>query len=64
VARKKISTTVYLTPEQDEALKLIKEKTLVPMAEVIREGIDLAIEKRRRLLPGQDAFNFNGTEGI
>ena len=60
MARKKVSTTVYLTPEQDQTLKLIKEKTAVPMAEIIRQGIDLAIEKHRQLLPGQDAFNFDG----
>ena len=58
MARKKISTTVYLTPQQDEVLKLLKKKTSVPMAELIRQGIDLVIEKQRHLLPGQDAFNF------
>ena len=63
MGRKKISTTVYLTPEQDASLKLLKEKTSVPMAEIIRQGIDLAIEKHRNLLPGQDAFKFDGIDG-
>jgi hypothetical protein len=30
VARKKLSTTVYLTVEQDQALKALSEKTKVP----------------------------------
>ncbi len=58
MARKKISTTVYLTPEQDEMLKLLKEATSVPMAEIIRQGIDLVIQKQRHLLPGQYDFSF------
>lgn len=51
--RKKISTTIYITPEQNEQLKLLSEKTRVPVAEFIREGIDLVLEKYREVLPGQ-----------
>lgn len=51
--RKKISTTVYITPEQDSSLKQLNKKTKVPIAEYIREGIDLVLEKHRQLLPGQ-----------
>jgi len=46
MARKKISTTVYITPEQNEALKQLHEKTKVPVAEYIRQGIDLILKKR------------------
>ncbi len=53
MARKKISTTVYITPEQDERLKLLHDRTKVPVAEYIRQGIDLVLEKYREHLPGQ-----------
>jgi len=51
--RKKISTTIYITPEQSERLKLLNERTKVPVAEYIRQGIDLVLEKYRAALPGQ-----------
>ncbi len=51
--RKKISTTVYITVEQSEQLKLLHKKTKVPVAEYIREGIDLVLERHREKLPGQ-----------
>ncbi len=53
MARKKISTTVYITPEQNERLKLLHERTRVPVAEYIRQGIDLVLERYRQALPGQ-----------
>lgn len=53
MARKKISTTVYITPEQSERLKLLHERTRVPVAEYIRQGIDLVLEQYRGNLPGQ-----------
>lgn len=53
MARKKISTTVYITPEQNEQLKLLHERTKVPVAVYIREGIDLVLEQHRNELPGQ-----------
>ena len=54
--RKKLSTTIYITPEQNAQLKLLNEKTKVPVAEYIRQGIDLVLEKYRSHLPGQEAF--------
>jgi predicted DNA-binding protein len=51
--RKKISTTVYITPEQSERLKLLHDRTRVPVAEYIRQGIDLVLEQYRGALPGQ-----------
>jgi predicted DNA-binding protein len=53
MARKKISTTVYITPEQSERLKLLHDRTRVPVAEYIRQGIDLVLEQYRGALPGQ-----------
>jgi hypothetical protein len=54
--RKKISTTVYITPEQDQLLKLLHQKTKVPVAEYIRQGIDLVLEKYKGTLPGQTSL--------
>ena len=53
MSRKKLSTTVYITPEQNERLKALHERTKVPVAEYIRQGIDLVLEKYRDQLPGQ-----------
>jgi predicted DNA-binding protein len=56
MSRKKISTTVYITPEQDELLKRLHDKTKVPVAEYIRQGIDLVLEKYKDTLPGQQSL--------
>ncbi len=53
MARKKISTTVYITPEQNERLKLLHDRTKVPVAEYIRQGIDLVLDHYKGALPGQ-----------
>ena len=53
MARKKISTTVYITPDQNDQLKLLHERTKVPVAVYIREGIDLVLERYQSELPGQ-----------
>ena len=53
MSRKKLSTTVYLTPEQDAALKSLRDRTKVKVAEYIREGIDLVLAKYKDQLPGQ-----------
>ena len=58
MARKKISTTIYITPEQNERLKQLHDKTKVPVAEYIRQGIDMALEKYKDDLPGQTRMNF------
>ena len=58
MSRKKISTTVYITPEQDERLKKLHERTKVPVAEFIRQGIDLILEKYDHHLPGQQTLDF------
>jgi len=53
MARNKLPTTVYLTEEQYRLLKLLHERTKVPMAEYIREGVDLMLKKHRKDVPGQ-----------
>ena len=53
MARKKISTTVYITEEQNEWLKKLHDKTKVPIAEYIRQGIDLVLSRYSEELPGQ-----------
>jgi predicted DNA-binding protein len=54
--RKKITTTIYITPEQNEKLKLLHGKTKVPIAEYIRQGIDLVLQRHSDTLPGQLSF--------
>ena len=53
MSRKKISTTIYVTPEQSERLRLLHERTKVPVAVYIREGIDLVLRQYAHMLPGQ-----------
>ena len=59
MARKKISTTIYITEEQDLRLKELSRRTKVPVSVYIREGIDLALERYREVLPGQLSLNVN-----
>jgi len=61
MSRKKISTTIYVTPEQNEKLKLLHERTKVPVAVYIREGIDLVLRHYNHLLPGQLALDTGRT---
>ena len=58
MARKKISTTIYITPEQNEQLKQLNSKTRVPVAEYIRQGIDLILQRDSDQLPGQQRSLF------
>ena len=53
MGRRKIVTTVYIEPGQDALLKALSERTRVPVAEYIRQGIDLVLDRHRALLPGQ-----------
>jgi hypothetical protein len=53
MSRKKISTTIYVTPEQSDRLKMLHDRTKVPVAVYIREGIDLVLRHYAHLLPGQ-----------
>ena len=53
MSRKKVSTTIYITPEQAEHLKLLHDRTKVPIAVYIREGIDMVLKHYDHVLPGQ-----------
>ena len=57
MARKKISTTIYITEEQDHRLKELSQRTKVPVAVYIREGIDLLLERHQDKLSGQLKLN-------
>ncbi len=50
---KKLATTIYITESQQQLLKELNRRSKVPVAEYIREGIDLVLEKYRDQLPGQ-----------
>ncbi len=50
---KKLATTIYITESQNQLLKELNRRSKVPVAEYIREGIDLVLERHRDLLPGQ-----------
>ena len=50
---RKVVTTVYITAEQDEKLRLLSQVTGVPKAEYIREGLDLLLERYKGRLPHQ-----------
>ena len=53
MSRKKVSTTIYITPEQAERLKILHDRTKVPIAVYIREGIDMVLKHYEHHLPGQ-----------
>jgi hypothetical protein len=53
---KKVATTVYLTARQVEQLKALNRRTRVPVAEYIRDGVDVILRKHSDKLPGQKSF--------
>ncbi len=53
MASNKVVTTIYITREQEEQLKALSQRTKVAMAEYIRQGIDLILEKFENEIPGQ-----------
>ena len=54
--KRKITTTIYLTEEQQTLLKELSQRSKVPVAEYIRQGVDLILKKNARQLPGQLSF--------
>ena len=60
MSRKKVSTTIYITPEQNDRLKLLHERTKVPIAVYIREGIDMVLKHYEHVLPGQMSLEAAG----
>jgi len=61
MSRKKISTTIYITPSQSERLKELHNRTKVPVAVYIREGIDMVLKHYEHLLPGQLSLEADAT---
>lgn len=59
MSRRKVSTTIYITEEQDQALKRLHEQTRVPVAEYIRQGIDLVLDRQREALSRQRQLTFD-----
>lgn len=53
MSRRKVATTVYITRDQDQALKVLAERTGVAVAQYIREGIDLVLRKHQADMPQQ-----------
>ena len=50
---RKVTTTVYITEDQDRRLKLLSQATTVSMAQYIREGIELVLERYAEQVPRQ-----------
>lgn len=50
ITSKKVSKTIYITPEQNEALEKLTQKTKVPQSEYIREGIEFALKKYKDII--------------
>lgn len=50
---KKLATTIYITEQQQALLRELNQRSKVPIAEYIRQGIDLVIHRYRDQLPGQ-----------
>ncbi len=61
MARRKVATTVYLTAEQDMRLKQVQQRTKVPVAELIRQGVDLVLERYEVQVPGPGWAGAAGT---
>ncbi len=61
MSRKKVSTTIYITPEQAERLKMLHDRSKVPIAVYIREGIDMVLKHYEHLLPGQISIDTSVT---
>ena len=59
MSRRKVSTTIYITEEQDQALKRLHAETRVPVAEYIRQGIDMVLERHRAATAAQRQLSFD-----
>lgn len=46
VVRRKTPTTCYLRQDQLDALRVLNEQSRVPVAALIREGVDMVLEAR------------------
>lgn len=53
---KKLATTIYITEKQQNRLKELNDKLKIPIAEFIRQGIDLILKRYEEKLSGQMSF--------
>ena len=60
---KKIASTIYITEKQQNQLKELNERLKVPIAEIIRQGIDLIVKKYEEHLSGQIPLPFFEEKG-
>jgi len=58
-SERKVISTIYLTEQQQSLLKELSRRSKVPVAEYIRQGVDMILNKNRHLLPGQLSFALN-----
>lgn len=61
MGRKKISTTIYLEPEQVARLAELSRRTKIPQAVYFRQGLDLILDMHSEELPGQRDLPFDDT---
>ena len=61
MGRKKVSTTVYITEDQHKRLKELHDYTKVPVAEYIRQGIELVLKKYMQNVPSQMPLDLEKT---
>ena len=59
MSNRKVATTVYITMDQDRKLKLLSQALGVSMAQYIREGIDLVLERYQDRIPRQLGLGFS-----
>lgn len=57
---KMVSTTVYITKSQKAQLDALRLKTRVPVAEYVREGVSLVLDKNQDIL--QEALEVESGE--
>lgn len=51
---RKISTTIYLHPYQQENLRRLSDATRVPASSFIRQGVDMVLEANEEILKKDD----------
>ncbi len=60
--KRKIPTTIYLTQRQQTLLRELSDRSKVPVAEYIRQGVELILKKNHHQLPGQLSFLLEAKE--
>ena len=57
---RKVATTVYLTTVQDAALKDLARRTGLPVAELVRRGVDRILEEHAVSDPAESSLDDAG----